>query len=531
MTRLHKLGAMVIIVTLLLVLLYASCGSVSETPADEPETSGGTDEASGFGEYGVAYFGLISMEELAIRSSAIARVRFRSVEQVVETVRTVYPGGNQSDHYVGALVVTFNVLEYLKGSGGQQIEVVLHDGDITRWTEAEIRELDEDLLEFRDKRWDDREAIVFLVSGQLIPSTVSDSDRYIMTYLRANGEHGYTVDSRWAKAWLPDAAPPSTDGQPTGASGDSQRFLTNVPGGSGATGLTGNQTETMTLGEIKAFIKALEDEIAAGDGTEDYPKCVLGKYRWERLTQHDKEWMEADPTRQFAQQFDRQIASGVPAGTAVYVGGNFLILSEASRLNKPAYGDDLVVKTGRDADLFAKGWPLTAITARPLPVGEYRFYWAEQSYIDALCDAMPEDHRTRNEVVVTVTPPPDTLHEAFFDPVTLASGVGADSSNGVLNPAAFSVDGTSTSITGLKWESGSVVLSLSTHASLSGHKLDFIELDGSVSLSLPASYATEDTTAGTLSWSITEQPWHHGEMLMLRISPSNIQPTPVPTPK
>ena len=105
--------------------------------------------------------------------------------------------------------------------------------------------------------------------------------------------------------------------------------------------------------------------------------------------------------------------------------------------------------------------------------------------------------------------------------MTLGSGVGADSSNGVPNPTAFSVDGTSTSITGLKWESGSVVLSLSPYSSLSGHKLDFIELDGSVGLSLEVSSATEDTVAGTLTWPAATQPWHNGDMLMLRIFPHN----------
>ena len=295
----------------------------------------------------------------------------------------------------------------------------------------------------------------------------------------------------------------------------------------GASGQTRNvQAETITTSALKALIGRLQAEVDAGDGSEEYHECVLGKYRSKKEFQRRKEHLEADPNREFAIQFDRQIASGLPAGTEVFVGGDFLILAEALRLNKPTYGDTLVVKTGRDAGLFAKGWPLTAITARPLPAGEYRFYWAEQGRISALCDAMPEDHHTRREVVVTVTPPPNTLHEAFFDPVTLASGVGADSSNGVLNPTSFTVDGTSTSITGLKWDNGSVVLSLSLFSSLSGHKLDFIDLDGSVSLSLPASSATEDSTAGTLTWTVSDRPWEDGDTLMLRISPSNIQPTP-----
>ena len=173
-------------------------------------------------------------------------------------------------------------------------------------------------------------------------------------------------------------------------------------------------------------------------------------------------------------------------------------ISEASRAAEPAWSDDLVVKSGQDAELFAHTWPLIATTARPLPAGAYRFYWAEQGRLNALCDAMPEEHRTRNEIVVTVTAPTGTLHEAFFDPVTIGTGVGADASNGVIKPVSFTVGGSSTSVTGLKWDNGSVVLSLSPHSSLAGQKLDFIDLDGSVSLwPSPVSSATEDTTAGT----------------------------------
>ena len=198
--------------------------------------------------------------------------------------------------------------------------------------------------------------------------------------------------------------------------------------------------------------------------------------------------------------------------------------------NEPTWSDVAVIKSGADAALFNHTWPLRATTTRPLPAGEYRFYWAEQNELFSLCDGVPEALKTRDEIVVTVTPPPDTLHEAFFDPVMLGAGVGADGSNGVIKPTAFSVDGTSTSITGLRWDNGSVVLTLSPHSSLAGQKLDFIELDGSVGLSLETSSATEDTTAGTLTWSIPNQPWHDGDMLMLRIAASTTpEPTPVPT--
>ena len=61
------------------------------------------------------------------------------------------------------------------------------------------------------------------------------------------------------------------------------------------------------------------------------------------------------------------------------------------------------------------------------------------------------------------------------------------------------------------------MLTLDSHVSLSGHVLEFISLDGNVSLSLLTDSATVDSTAGTYSWSMASQPWENGDQLMLRI--------------
>ena len=118
---------------------------------------------------------------------------------------------------------------------------------------------------------------------------------------------------------------------------------------------------------------------------------------------------------------------------------------------------------------------------------------------------------------VTVTAPSGTLHEAFFDPVTVGTSIKADSSNGVLKPTSFTVGGTATELTSLDWANNQVVLTLGTHVSLSGYVLEFIALDGTVSLSLFTDAATVDSTAGTYSWSMSSQPWEDGDKLMLRI--------------
>ena len=123
-----------------------------------------------------------------------------------------------------------------------------------------------------------------------------------------------------------------------------------------------------------------------------------------------------------------------------------------------------------------------------------------------------------------------TVHEAFFDPADLTPGAGFSASSGVLEPAGFSIGGTAASITGLKWQNGSVVLTLAPYASLSGHTLDFIALDGSVDPSLAVSSATADSAAGTLTWAVASAPWRDGDQLMLRIRRGGVPATATPTP-
>ena len=159
-------------------------------------------------------------------------------------------------------------------------------------------------------------------------------------------------------------------------------------------------------------------------------------------------------------------------------------------------------------------------TARPLPAGEYRFYFEALPAERVICSGHVELEKNTREWFVTVSAPAGTLHEAFFDPVldTSTSAVGADATNGVLKPAAFSVSGGATTTIGsLEWKSGAVKMNVSPHAALDGQVLDFIELDGSVSLTLDAADATVDSANSTLSWSVVSQPWEDGDKLMLRI--------------
>ena len=167
-------------------------------------------------------------------------------------------------------------------------------------------------------------------------------------------------------------------------------------------------------------------------------------------------------------------------------------------------------------DSSANGYTYMLSTMRPLPAGEYRVHYISQHYTRIPCNFKPDD--TYSDWTVTVTAPAGTAHEAFFDPVAIGSGVGADASNGVLDPKAFSVGQVSTDLQSLKWQGGSATLTLSAPASLSGHFLDFIALDGTVAVSLDGGEAS--VSGGTLTWSVPAQPWQADDKLMLRIRQS-----------
>ena len=83
------------------------------------------------------------------------------------------------------------------------------------------------------------------------------------------------------------------------------------------------------------------------------------------------------------------------------------------------------------------------------------------------CKFVPLDGYT--EVTVTVTAPTGTVHEAFFDPAALGSGVvGRDAAQGVLAPAAVGAasgaagaagsSGTSATLRRLTWDAGQLRL-------------------------------------------------------------------------
>ncbi len=157
---------------------------------------------------GIDYYGPMSLEERIALVDVIARVKLRSVAQTVER-RVDYDSNGVVDRegYVAALEFTFDVLEYLKGSGGSQIVGLAEDFEVRYETRLGASTMGEDFLSGRDERWDDREAIVFLRNMEEILPSTEEPDRYSLGILRFEGYgERYTVASRHYQPWLPSAA-------------------------------------------------------------------------------------------------------------------------------------------------------------------------------------------------------------------------------------------------------------------------------------------------------------------------------------
>ena len=131
------------------------------------------------------------------------------------------------------------------------------------------------------------------------------------------------------------------------------------------------------------------------------------------------------------------------------------------------------------------------VTTRPLPEGAHNFFhWAHYPYLTNCSMPLPTHLQTQFPFYVSVSKPVNAAHEAFFDPVDIGDAVGADATNGVLKPTTFTHDGTPVTISGLKWENGTVTLELSPTASLADYNLDFIDVTGTTTLSLTSDNAS-----------------------------------------
>ena len=495
-----------------LMLLSAGCGpsSTSDRPpetGEEPKEV--VKELDLYGWHGVA-----SLEEMIASSLIIVRATFMSATPVgVRSVLATQPDANgllQVSGYQGALELTFNVLEYLKGSGGTEVKGIAYGTpfqEVKADTAERAADLARPLLDGRDTRWDDREAIVFLRPPQALEyhSHLSQQmDHYWLGEVSKwpKSTRQVTVASGEGRAWLPKKAT-TTPGAGSGTRSVSkeQHFLLEDPATSGssvatksANSATGSSTSnpesstsSISLTSLKAKIASLTTDAAASSDAQAYQDCIAATERFNNRGQR--------PTYE---ALNSTVESGMAAGDIVYT------FRDAKEINlrrhgptKPAdYGIESWYE-GSDAHLLEFEYPGHTIAVRPLPAGEYRAFalWRDAAMV--ICDGQPESIRDKYEHIITVTAPDGTLAEAFYDPETDGDAVTATTTVGTIS-----------------WETDEVEAAL-TVAGTAGHVLDFIELDGSVSLSLAIDDATD--TDGTLSWPVPTQPWENGDQLMLRV--------------
>ena len=472
-------------------------------------------------------------------ADVIARVRLVGQRTSwVEMLPTTPP----RDVWGTLLEFRFQVHEYRKGSGPAEIGGIVYIDYYGEGEEA-ARAGTSTIADAHDARWDDREAVVFLFDTEtfyrLYAPFPSGPGQYFFGPLAFGSSIGvrdaYTVASVYAKLWLPEATATTSTGSSARASTETEKvFLLDAPAANAGSrssrstrGATTVTVPTISLTNLKNRIASLEAQANAG-GTPEYRACVENAYRWSRAAAYQVS-VHGTPL----EQHDVSIASGLPAGT---------LINETHRLGTtavdvaPFYWYD-----GADKDIvrpkvlgplppehFFTPDDLTItvdghVTKRPLPAGNYTYFYNAR---DPICDLRLPDTFNHHLVNLTVTAPADMpriLHEAFFDPVAIGTAVGADGTNGVLKPASFSLDGTTTTITSLKWEDGEVTMALSpTSTSLADYAIDFIDAIGTTTLSLTSDNAS--TTA--LTWTVPDKPWSDGDLLMLRLH----NPAPPPPP-
>ena len=495
----------------LLLVAAAFCIVATMAPACSNEPDEVTRELIIYGMRGPA-----SLPEMVAISSVVARVRLVRVRTSAEELSQ---GGDTS--WLAALEFTFDVLEYIKGSGGSRLTALAYgagreggyDERVLADTRSAAIEKAQTLLEVRDTRWDDRGGIVFL------NGTAADGYRLGSIGLDLEFQR-VTVASGAFKAWLPQTATSTTarassDGSSARAGEiqfyfeDPDRQPQTTAGRSGSRTPRGQVTnqqptaEVLTLNEIRETLAAIESWVAASGDTPEVRKCVYDHYEQSRIAARNN--LDVHTQELYS------VESGQPAGSDAF---QFNLPREALT-HYPEIADMPENKQSRDwfegpdTHLFNIRWYGIVTFTRPLPAGVYRFFWNYQNSIFIPCNAFRESSRNVQEKIVTVTAPAGTLAESFFDPY--ADGA--------------AVIGTTTVGT-ISWQSGKVTADLDID--VTGHALDFIDLTGTTTLSLETSHATEIDT-GALTWTAPAQPWSAGDKLMLRVRRHDA-PTPTPTP-
>ncbi len=466
-----------------LLMTVAACGEPeSVVPPATPTTSSGetatttpTTSSGGTPTASPTPLSMLSEPELGAAVASVAERIYASDVVVRASLLSTTEGS-----------LRFRAVEYLKGSGPSEFTVSAS-------------------TENRNTVWDRREAVLFLSrpsgGGATGSSDSSDSTELLFTDTTEgySGElaQGYTVDSR-NPVWLP------AESEGAGGASDAPSFI------AASTSPAGSSQPIISLADIRSTIAWME----GGEGIIGYERCIWASVGYER---YYRDW-EAYHKRPYERyQESLQISSGASGNTVVF---DHEITGQTNYYIPYLTGPDAGLFRAQNIDddsLSSNGYVEQLSTARPLPIGVYMIVAHLQLPYAIPCAFQPDYDGL--EYLVTVTAPAGTLHESFFDPVAIGTTIGADASNGVIDPDEFTVSSEEYEIESLVWDKDDdeVVLTLDDHVSLSGYSLDLIELDGSIDTSLNVADATVNQTATTWTWSLTSAPWEDGDQLMLRI--------------
>ena len=483
--------------------------------------------------------GPLGLDERILRADIIARATLSSVSTSTP-FQSDGDMGTTTAHYMSTIELRFDAHEYLKGSGENAlaVDLPLKFQDYYPSVEEAVAATSEWLPE-RDTRWDDREAIIFLQNpiGSQAQSLDTSTNRYVFSIFKLGHDNAHDIGTAYAvseyyidtysirseknKTWLPATTAPASGA--SGASGtvETSYYLEEPPssstGASGASGASGQSAgvSSITLSDLKSRIQAMNALVAQGEGVTGYRRCLEEKYRHVRA-------LRTLGSEGVSSEASVSLSSGLPAGSVFEEGRMFGGRQGSEYFGFSFAGPDAhLFEIGvEDTDTDARSYSVVATTTRPLPEGTYDIHYNAQSWLFVPCNYVPNSYMRWN---VHVNAPAGTLHEALFDPAldTSTSAVGAGGEDGVLKPASFTFEGVgAVTIERIEWGADSVRMELSPHGRLTGHHVDFIEMDGSVGLSLDFADAVATTTddgSNALSWSVAESPWADGDTLMLRI--------------
>ena len=480
------------------LLLTISC-STNNTPTEEPATSLEVMRILG----GPSFRTPPSLDLQIFDADIIVVATLVSASPVVKPL---------GDYFEAGHTLRFRSSEYLKGIGPSEFVIEVPIVEYAYADRPEALAAARSYLGQRDTKYDNRPGVLFL-NGPLAAPTFSQDDsvtgsggertsstpatafNFIPGHLSDTDSWQYSIDTK-ERVWMPAKSTSTTDTSSRANAGTSAtEYITDGQA---------SPPSVISLSDLRSRISAMTTRLEQNSGIAGFKECVRGSLINERVSRNRE--VTIDPFT---------IDSGTDPSSQALIGINV------------AYGDSVYwnfIESGADEGYFdvtiidndddPARYGFEYRPNRPLPAGLYKTGLVFQLPEDMPCNFIPFNPF---DMQVTVTAPAGTLHEAFFDPVTIGTAVGAGASNGVLKPTAFTLGQTSTQITGLKWENNQAVLTLSPHLSLASSALDIIELDGSVSLTLNANDATVDATAGTHTWSVTTQPWHDGDKLMLRL--------------